>query len=153
MWETVSHSKDLKSWINGIYQNKTDLESVDPFFGGVQRNVVRCGECGNESTKMERFTEIPLSMERREDMDSNENEKGLSTKQMILDHFAAEKLEGDNMYFCSECGRKVVAQRTIEIAHAPKHLILCFKRFSWNLQTMKRTKRNEVCGVMMRHDV
>jgi len=140
VWETVSRSTVSRHW-NGI------SDSVDPFFGGTQRNVVQCGQCGKESIKMERFTEIPLSMERRGDIINGgvNDDDGycLSTKQMIYDHFGAEKLEGENMYFCSECGHKVVAQRSLQIVHAPKHLILCFKRFSWNFKTMKRIKRNE----------
>ena len=121
-------------------------DGVDPFFGGTQRNVVRCGECGAVSFKRERFTEIALSMERREPIQGGDHEEasGLCAEQLILDHFGAERLEGENKYFCSECGHKVVAERTIEIVHAPKHLMLCFKRFSWNLKTMKRLKLNEV---------
>merc|ERR1712113_519402 len=41
----------------------------------------------------------------------------------------------ENKYFCDECKEKVEAERYT--------LIICFKRFSWNYETMKRMKKND----------
>eukprot|EP01083_Nonionella_stella_P028064 77290_1 len=132
VWCTILHSDACRI-----------TSTIDPFFGGLQRNNIKCNDCGNISSKLEPFTEIALSME-GDDVDA-----------MMKHHFACELLEGDNKYFCDKCNGKVCAQRYTEIVEAPQHLIICFKRFSWNYTTMKRCKKSDVvdCPLQLRLDV
>jgi len=41
-----------------------------------------------------------------------------------------ERLDGDEMYFCSHCNAKRIASRRMEVITWPKHLIVFLKRFS-----------------------
>jgi len=49
-----------------------------------------------------------------------------------------ERLEGDEMYFCSHCNAKRIASRRIEVTHWPQHLIVFLKRFNNNGSRSKR---------------
>ena len=51
-----------------------------------------------------------------------------------------ERLDGDEMYFCSHCNAKRVASRRIEVITWPKHLIVFLKRFSND--SSRSTKNN-----------
>ena len=133
IWETIRYCTD--------YSKYHAVEThIDPLFGGVQQNNIKCSRCGNISSKQESFTEVALSMS----INEADEQKELCTTKMIEQHFGVEVLEGDNKYFCEKCNDKVEAQRFTEIVCPPKHLIICFKRFSWNYETMKRVKKNDV---------
>ena len=146
IWETIQYSANVLKY-NNDDDNKSKDTKIDPFFGGLQENNIKCNKCNNVSSKLESFTEIPLSMTTNDvdnkDKDKEEKKEELCTTKMIDEHFGIEILKGDNKYFCDECNAKVEAQRYTTIINPPKHLIICFKRFSWNYQTMKRTKKSD----------
>ena len=159
IWETIQNSNNLTKYKNLLNKNKikyndkitnsyVENHKIDPFFGGLQQNNIKCNECHNISSKLESFTEIALSMTRSQNNENNDNNENkeelcLQTTKMINKHFGIEILKGDNKYFCNKCNKKVEAQRYTEIVNPPKHLIICFKRFSWNYKTMKRIKKND----------
>ena len=70
----------------------------------------------------------------------SKNDDNTSVIQMIKNHFKKETLDGDNKYFCDKCNAKVAAHRYASIKHTSKYLIVCLKRFAWDLKTMKRRK-------------
>jgi len=157
IWETIQSSSNLahygtvlekggsnsKTYNDAITFSFDESHKIDPFFGGLQRNNIKCSRCGYVSCKLEGFTELALSITPEQKNSGSDDAHELCTTKMIEDHFGVECLDGENQYLCSQCNIKVDAQRYTEIVNPPKHLIICFKRFSWNYQTQKRNKKND----------
>ena len=56
-------------------------------------------------------------------------------------YLASEVLEGDAAYYCDGCRRKVDrAEKTSELAAAPRHLILALSRFRYDASSKSRRK-------------
>lgn len=54
-------------------------------------------------------------------------------------------LEGENAYFCEQCGRKVNAIKRMSIKRLPPQLILVLKRFEFDFDSMAKVKVNDKC--------
>lgn len=123
VWETIKYSKNM--------EYKKDMNhNIDPYFGGLFEYKTQCLTCETISCRVECFTELSLGF----------TKSANSTSAMISNYLQSEILNGENAYFCDKCDTKVTAKRYLSIAHAPKHLIICLKRFQWNFRTMKRKK-------------
>ena len=60
---------------------------------------------------------------------------------MLPRYLASEVLEGDAAYYCDGCRRKVDrAEKTSELAAAPRHLILALSRFRYDASSKSRRK-------------
>lgn len=63
-----------------------------------------------------------------------------------LKHYVkGELLEGNNAYHCSHCNAYRDTLKRSVIKELPDILILHLKRFSFNLDTMRKTKLNTYC--------
>ncbi len=54
-----------------------------------------------------------------------------------------EWLDGDNKYFCSQCGKRVDTLKRVCIKDLPRHLILHLKRFEFDLEHFVKYKIND----------
>ena len=61
----------------------------------------------------------------------------------------AERLEGDNQYFCGFCQAKVDAQRQIQLASLPPYLCLSLQRFVFDMKV--RHPPRLVCCTNLTH--
>ena len=75
IWETIQYSND------------NDNNKIDPYFGGLQENNIKCNKCKNISSKLESFTEIALSITNNKQDIKDENKEELCTKKMIDQRF------------------------------------------------------------------
>lgn len=55
-----------------------------------------------------------------------------------------DRLEGDNAYFCEDCGRKVDALKRTALAELPDSLMISLKRFDLDYTTMEVRRRGIV---------
>ena len=57
----------------------------------------------------------------------------------------AERLDNNNKYHCSECNKKIIANKKtcFDDLLLPSSLIIHLKRFEWNYDTMKKSKLND----------
>ena len=59
---------------------------------------------------------------------------------LIAHHLAPQLLQGDNQYWCENCGCLQNAEQQASVVSAPTYLICGLNRFSWDMATMKRHK-------------
>ncbi|XP_071797888.1 uncharacterized protein [Asterias amurensis] len=113
-----------KTCVNGFdkldkYSKETSL--VYQIFSGYYRSRVICSVCQNKSDTYEPFLDIGLDI------------KQAPTVTKALERLIRpEMLDGENLYQCKKCNRKVQAQKRFTVQRAPHVLTLCLKRFDFN---------------------
>uniref|UniRef100_A0A146KSM3 Ubiquitin carboxyl-terminal hydrolase 48 n=2 Tax=Lygus hesperus TaxID=30085 RepID=A0A146KSM3_LYGHE len=118
--ETLSHQSNpkVKNFISDNFQ-------------GEYSYITRCSKCLKESDRHSLFYELEL------------NVKGNKSLQESLREFLKEeKMEGDNMYSCSECKMKQEATRFIRLDKLPPVLNFQLKRFLYDRQRAQKKKLN-----------
>ncbi|KAL9955427.1 hypothetical protein ACROYT_G036754 [Oculina patagonica] len=108
------------------YTEKLDRMSkqttmVHQVFGGYYRSQVRCLKCKNNSNTFDPLMDIMLDIKH---VPSVEKALQRSVKMELLD--------GENLYMCPRCKRKVPAHKQFLIHRAPNILTLQLKRFDYN---------------------
>lgn len=74
---------------------------VQRIFNGKQLTIIKGKDCDHRSTREEDFSSICLEV------------KGLKNLgNSLLHYFKPEILNEENKYFCEECNKKVVAEKT-----------------------------------------
>lgn len=94
---------------------------VHQVFGGYYRSQVRCLKCKNNSNTFDPLMDIMLDIKH---VPSVEKALQRSVKQELLD--------GENLYMCPRCKRKVPAHKQFLIHRAPNILTLQLKRFDYH---------------------
>lgn len=108
------------------YTEKLDRMSkhttmVHQVFGGYYRSQVQCLKCKNNSNTFDPLMDILLDI------------KHVPTVERALQRSVkTELLDGENLYMCPRCKRKVPANKQFLIHHAPNILTLQLKRFDYN---------------------
>lgn len=111
------------------------------FCGTLSNNVVSL-DCGHVSRTLEEFYTVRCQV------------ADMRNLQESLDEVTVkDTLEGDNMYTCSQCGRKVRAEKRACFKKLPE--ILCFNtmRYTFNMITMLKEKVNTHFSFPMRLDM
>ncbi|XP_037912392.1 ubiquitin carboxyl-terminal hydrolase puf isoform X3 [Hermetia illucens] len=111
------------------------------FCGTLSNNVVSL-DCGHVSRTAEEFYTVRCQV------------ADMRNLQESLDEVTVkDTLEGDNMYTCSQCGRKVRAEKRACFKKLPQ--ILCFNtmRYTFNMVTMLKEKVNTHFSFPMRLDM
>ncbi|KPM06040.1 ubiquitin specific protease-like protein 2 [Sarcoptes scabiei] len=132
----VCEQKDMTEFftdlITKLEEMTVDLkDTVKKHFSGLQSNNVVSLDCPHISQTHEEFYTLRCQVADMRDLYESLNE--LTVK---------DTLDGDNMYNCSECGKKVRAEKRACIKKLPK--ILCFNtmRYTFNMITMTKEKVN-----------
>lgn len=115
---------------------------VKQIFCGVISNNVVSLDCGHVSRTLEEFYTVRCQV------------ADMRNLQESLDEVTVkDTLEGDNMYTCSQCGRKVRAEKRACFKKLPQ--ILCFNtmRYTFNMVTMLKEKVNTHFSFPMRLDM
>ncbi|KAF6207591.1 hypothetical protein GE061_016038 [Apolygus lucorum] len=118
--ETLSHQSNPKV-----------KNFISDYFQGEYSYITRCSKCLKESDRPSLFYELEL------------NVKGNKSLQESLREFLKEeKMEGDNMYSCSECQEKQEATRFIRLDKLPPVLNFQLMRFIYDRQRGQKKKLN-----------
>lgn len=89
----------------------------------------RSDSCSHTSERDESFFALQLDV------------KGKRSVLESLDAFVqGEMLDGDNRYWCEECGKHVEALKRCCVKSLPRTLILHLKRFEFDYDQMKKVK-------------
>lgn len=103
-------------------------------YGGRMLQQVISSECSHGSSGQTDFLRLSVDI------------KGLtSLKQALNKLVEGEMLEGDNLYHCDSCSKKVKAVRRETISTLPNNLVIVLKRMEFNFETMSRLKLNTYC--------
>ncbi|XP_065207082.1 ubiquitin carboxyl-terminal hydrolase puf isoform X2 [Planococcus citri] len=117
-------------------------ELVKNLFGGIISNNVVSLDCSHVSCTLEEFYTVRCQVADMRSLIESLNEVTVK-----------DTLEGDNMYTCSQCGKKVRAEKRACFKKLPK--ILCFNtmRYTFNMVTMTKEKVNTHFSFPMRLDM
>ena len=120
--EISSDKKSVIDWNNFLKRNQSVL--IDLFYGQLKSSAI-CPICHYHSIKFNSFFSLELSIE-----ESTNQE--IKLEKLFYEFSMEEKLDRDNLYKCEKCKEKSEANKTIEIYHVPKILIIHLKRFNNN---------------------
>uniref|UniRef100_A0AAG5CQR3 ubiquitinyl hydrolase 1 n=1 Tax=Anopheles atroparvus TaxID=41427 RepID=A0AAG5CQR3_ANOAO len=111
------------------------------FCGVISNNVVSL-DCGHVSRTLEEFYTVRCQVADMRNLHESLDEVTVK-----------DTLEGDNMYTCSQCGKKVRAEKRACFKKLPQ--ILCFNtmRYTFNMVTMLKEKVNTHFSFPMRLDM
>ncbi|XP_072159450.1 LOW QUALITY PROTEIN: ubiquitin carboxyl-terminal hydrolase 34 [Bemisia tabaci] len=129
--------------VSKLEEMDSDLKSmVKTLFGGVISNNVVSLDCEHVSCTLEEFYTVRCQVADMRNLYASLDEVTLK-----------DTLEGDNMYTCSQCGRKVRAEKRACFKKLPQ--ILCFNtmRYTFNMVTMLKEKVNTHFSFPMRLDM
>ncbi|XP_052133303.1 ubiquitin carboxyl-terminal hydrolase puf isoform X2 [Frankliniella occidentalis] len=115
---------------------------VKSLFGGVISNNVVSLDCDHVSRTLEEFYTVRCQVADMRNLYESLDEVTVK-----------DTLEGDNMYTCSQCGKKVRAEKRACFKKLPH--ILCFNtmRYTFNMVTMLKEKVNTHFSFPMRLDM
>ncbi|KAH8271631.1 hypothetical protein KR018_011754 [Drosophila ironensis] len=120
-----------------VQQQEERESTIDKTFAGKLSTSYRCLSCGLESRNEDSFRELQLSFPDDKDDCGATN----YSVQDLIDYFcSAEKMHGDNQYFCARCKSLCDAERHMGITQAPRNLILTLKQFKYDQKYHFRTK-------------
>jgi ubiquitin C-terminal hydrolase len=99
----LPHAREMRSTVHGAC-------------GGILQSGVRCHSCHHESVTLEPFLDLSVGT--------------APTLQRALAAFTApDLLDGNNMYRCEACRKKVIASKRLNVRTAPNSLTIHLKRF------------------------
>lgn len=113
-------------------------EDINPFkkhYQGLLQYDFIPEKCGHRSTKVEVFNSLSLQVR-----DSNNINTSLDV------FFDQELLDGENMYYCEQCKKKVPTIKSIAIKQLPRCLVIVLKRFKFDYHQMRKIKINTYCS-------
>ncbi len=120
----------LSQFLDHVAHNSADNISLL----GIQSNIC-CDSCHNKSTNLSQENILPLQL-------PSHQQQMLSVQHCINSFFAPEKLDDQNLYYCSFCGHETNAHKQLTLIHTPQMLVLQLKRFAFDNITKKSTKNN-----------
>lgn len=111
-------------------------------FCGILGNNVVSLDCGHVSRTQEDFYTVRCQVAQMRDLHES-----------LAEVTVKDTLEGDNMYTCDQCGRKVRAEKRACFKKLPE--ILCFNtmRYTFNMLTMQKEKVNTHFSFPMKLDM
>ena len=96
------------------------------------KDYVRCKECNGESSRSDKYLDIPLVIR-----GFGETKSIKSVEEALYKFTQPEVLEGDNQYKCDRCNKKVDAIKGLKLSSSPYLLSLQLKRFDFDYETVR----------------
>lgn len=132
----ICEQKDMTEFFTDVISKLEEMtidlkDMMKRNFSGLQSNNVVSLDCPHISQTTEEFYTLRCQVADMRDLYESLNE--LTVK---------DTLEGDNMYNCSKCGKKVRAEKRACIKKLPKILAFNTMRYTFNMITMTKEKVN-----------
>ena len=131
-------------------------ELLPDLFEGMIKNQIICQKCNKLSERKEAFMDLNLPIVKRSEEHDIPRKKGqrsilecLNEKvdtdvQFLFDLYCRdEMLEGDNQYFCDDCGCKQDACRRVRFEKVPPLLNIQLSRYIFDVKTLNKKKVSE----------
>ncbi|XP_028827085.1 ubiquitin carboxyl-terminal hydrolase 34 isoform X3 [Denticeps clupeoides] len=129
--------------ITKIEEMSQDLKNtVKTLFGGVITNNVVSLDCDHVSQTAEEFYTVRCQVADMKNIYESLDEVTIK-----------DTLEGDNMYTCSQCGKKVRAEKRACFKKLPRILSFNTMRYTFNMVTMMKEKVNTHFSFPLRLDM
>lgn len=101
-------------------------------FYGLFKSTCVCPDCKGVSNSFDTFNHVPLQIPQR-------SQHRVTLERCLDDFVKPERLDEQNLWYCSRCRNHVPATKTIELWRLPNVLILQLKRFN-DTNAMRREK-------------
>lgn len=111
----------LIAWEDNLSGSYSTINNI---FSGLTISEILCNECNNIFVKFDRFDILTLHLP---DMTKN-----YKLEDLLNNYISVEKLEGDNKYNCSYCGKKTDSNKRTMLYHTPETLIILIKVYQGN---------------------
>eukprot|EP01114_Cavostelium_apophysatum_P008676 TRINITY_DN2135_c0_g1_i3.p1 TRINITY_DN2135_c0_g1~~TRINITY_DN2135_c0_g1_i3.p1 ORF type:complete len:1106 (+),score=339.91 TRINITY_DN2135_c0_g1_i3:161-3478(+) len=108
---------------------------ITELYEGELKDYVKCEECKNESSRADKFLDVPLVIR------GFGSKKAIGSVEEALKKFVQpERLTGDNKYSCEKCNKKTNAKKGLKFSRFPYLLTLQLKRFDFDYELSRRVK-------------
>lgn len=143
----TGEQKDMTEFFTDLISKLEDMSgelknTLHELFAGTLSNNVVSLDCPHISQTTEEFYNLRCKVADMRNLYDSLDE--LTVK---------DTLEGDNMYTCSQCGKKVRAEKRACIKKLPEILCLNTLRYTFNMVTMTKEKVNTHFSFPMRIDL
>lgn len=143
----TGEQKDMTEFFTDLISKLEDMSgelknTLRELFAGTLSNNVVSLDCPHISQTTEEFYNLRCKVADMRNLYDSLDE--LTVK---------DTLEGDNMYTCSQCGKKVRAEKRACIKKLPEILCLNTLRYTFNMVTMTKEKVNTHFSFPMRIDL
>lgn len=118
--QLVEPKSSQEAW--NSYRERIDDSKLIELFVGQFSSVIKCTDCGNESTCWDPFWDLSLAVPRYRSRVDIEECLAAFTEQ--------ETLDGNEQPFCSSCKKHRRSTKRLSIVRSPKILIIHLKKFS-----------------------
>lgn len=132
----TGEQKDMAEFFIDLITKMEEMSSdvrkvIKDLFGGTFTNNVVSLDCNHVSRTLEDFCTVRCQV------------SGMRTLYQSLEEITVkDTLEGENMFTCSQCNKKVRAEKRASFKSLPKVLAFNTMRYAFNLNTMVREKIN-----------
>ena len=132
----TGEQKDMAEFFIDLLSKMEDMSpdlktNVKKLFGGTLTNNVVSLDCEHVSRTVEEFYTVRCTVQELR-----------SLTQSLEEVTVKDTLEGDNMYTCSSCGKKVRAEKRACFKKLPKIIAFNTMRYTFNMVTMLKEKVN-----------
>lgn len=129
-------------------QNQTETipTMIQRLFGGRLSINYKCLECQSQSTNIDNFFDLQLSLPfQSNDLMSLpsalvEQKSNLTTQTLLNNYFTTEQMINDDKYYCDTCKSYCDGERNIILEEGPANLILVIKHFKYDRNCHARRK-------------
>jgi ubiquitin carboxyl-terminal hydrolase 8 len=108
-----------QAWDTHLARNNS---FVFKLFYGLFRSTCVCPACNRVSNSFETFNHVPLQI-------PQPSQQRVALERCLDDFVKPERLDEQNLWYCSQCSNHVRATKTMELWRLPNVLILQLKRF------------------------
>lgn len=142
----TSNGIAVNGQINQQIQTKTICTMIQSLFGGRLSINYKCLECQSQSTNIDNFFDLQLSLpSHSNDLMSLssalvEEKSNLTTQTLLNNYFTTEQMNNDNKYYCEKCKSYCDGERNIILEEGPANLILVIKHFKYDRNCHARRK-------------
>lgn len=127
-------------------QTETFRTMIQNLFGGRLSINYKCLECQSQSTNIDNFFDLQLSLPSpSNDLMSLpsalvEPKSNLTTQTLLNNYFTTEQMINDDKYYCEKCKSYCDGERNIILEEGPANLILVIKHFKYDRNCHARRK-------------
>jgi ubiquitin C-terminal hydrolase len=141
MQESFQKSSASSNGRTRAAESQDIAELLPNLFRGTLVYKTTCLHCRMSSERSETFMDVNLPIVHPERTTSRNSQKEATTLQYCLDQYSqAETLQGDNQYYCDECGCKRNADRALSFQRLPHVLNVQLCRYVYDRAKFQKKK-------------
>ena len=122
----------IKSMINFKKNYENSFSDILEMFYGQFISSLECKQCGYNSDKFDSYSIIDL------EIPTERKQQSYTLDQCLDNYIKTEKLNDDEQWHCPKCKEKVDSEKKIMLWSIPNYLIIHFKRFETNKNSIKK---------------